>query len=248
MCTNTKNKEFIDLQDSLKTIYKVFGCYKKPPSNLTCLDYGPTKEELEIFHRFELYELPCEFMNNLEFYDETWNSWGNCQEVKYFLPRLFECMVLYWLNTEEHKPCFFNRSINYKLKNLDNWTQEEQKVIRTFSENLFLYFIKQDNLKFIDEVFDLHFSINNELSCCKNVLWTLPKEFKEKVFYAIFNEWLHIDNHKYPTKYFIKQWLGFKKKKQLLLNDVLQDNDLLLELEFLYQEPWDNLILQGITN
>jgi hypothetical protein len=246
MYKKTENKEFVDLQVSLKAVYRMFDCYKKPSANLTCLDYGPTKEESEIFTKFKLYELPCEFMNKLEFYDETWNSWGNCQEVKYFLPRLFECMASYWISKEVHQNCFFNKSINYKLKNLDNWTQTQQKIIIEFSEKLFLCFIKHGNLDFIDEVFDFYFSINDNTVCCKSMLWGLSKEFKEKAFFSIFDEWINVEVYKNPTKYFIRHSLDFEKKKKSLLNEALKDNNLLLELEFLYKEPWDNLILQGI--
>jgi len=58
MHANTKNKEIIDLQTSLQAVYRQFDCYKKPSANLTCLDYGPTQEELEVFTKFKLYELP----------------------------------------------------------------------------------------------------------------------------------------------------------------------------------------------
>jgi hypothetical protein len=120
------------------------------------------------------------------------------------------------------------------------------KIIIEFSEKLFLCFIKHGNLDFIDEVFDFYFSINDNTVCCKSMLWGLSKEFKEKAFFSIFDEWINVEVYKNPTKYFIRHSLDFEKKKKSLLNEALKDNNLLLELEFLYKEPWDNLILQGI--
>jgi hypothetical protein len=73
------------------------------------------------------------------------------------------------------------------------------------------------------------------------------KTIKEKAFCAIFKSWLDVSSHKIPKRYYIKEFLDFKSKKKLLVNNVLKNNDLIINLEFLYDEPWDDLILNGIS-
>jgi|GEM_PF-844856 hypothetical protein len=240
------DKKFSNLQASLKSIYEVFSSYQKPPVDLTCLDYGPNKEEIEIFQKFELPGLPYNFISKLEFYDETWNSWGGCQEVKYFIPRLLEYMCVCWVDGHDRQG-FFNKSINYKLSNLDNWTQKEQDAIKSFSKNLFLCFIQYGDVYFIDEVFDFIFSIKDDIEWYMNTLVGSPGEIKEKIFYGIFNNWLNADMHKNPTRYSINSTLAFQDLKRSLLDGILKNNNLIINLEFLYQEPWDGLILNGIS-
>ncbi len=243
------DKEFIELQSSLQDIYKIFSGYKKPSVNLTCLDYGPTKEEIEVFQKFELQELPYDFISKLEFYDETWGTWGTCEEVKYFIPRVFEYMALHWMNKEGNQYWFFNKSINYKLRRRDNWTQEEQHAIKVFTRSLFLCFINYGNFEFIDEVFDFIFSINDNIDSYLNILENTSDIIKETIFLAIFNNWLNTDVFGNRTKYQIysmKIPLSFMDRKKIFLETILKKYDLILNLEFLYKEPWDYLILNGI--
>ena len=153
MLIDKRSKEFVDLQASLKEVYQIFGGYKKPSVNLTCLDWGPTEEEKEIFERFELHELPYDFISKLEFHDETRGTWGTCEEVKYFIPRVLEYMALHWMNKEGNQYWFFNKSIDYKLRRRDNWIQEEQHAIKVFARNLFLCFIIHGNLQLLQLLF-----------------------------------------------------------------------------------------------
>lgn len=235
---NKTNKELLDLQYSLKNAYKIFGVYKKP-----------FKEDIDAFKFVELCDLPYHVVSKLDFYDDTWNPRGTCKEVKYFFPRVLECLALHWLNKEGKQYCFFNKSIYYKLKTTDNWTEEERQSIRRFSRILFVCFINYGDINFIDEVFDFIFSVEDELDFYVNALEGASVFIKETIYLAIFNNWLSTDAPGNPTNhtiYYMKAALMFMDRKKIFLEDILKKYDLILTLEFLYQEPWDYIILNGI--
>lgn len=229
--------ELQELKNSLNNLYTIFNTYLKP-SNLTCLDHGATQEEILIFNSNNLKDLPCEFIQKLEFYDYTYQSWGNESEVKYLLPRTLECMALLFVNqTDKH----INTSITYKLLNPENWLSEELIIIEEFVKRLFNYYIKYGNLKLINSAFDLFIACHIEPQYMINKI--KEENNREELILSLFQVWIKVDMQNYIIDNYYLTVGGVKEK---LIKNILNDNEFLVQIEFLFMSPWDDLLIKGL--
>ncbi len=79
-------------------------------TKVRCFDYGPTAEELAGITK-DLRNIPTEVIDAMEFYGA---EWGTDNEVKYFLPRILECISEDISRLED--PNYFSL-FKYKLRN-----------------------------------------------------------------------------------------------------------------------------------
>jgi hypothetical protein len=226
------------LKGSLIRLYEVFSIYNKPDT-LTCIDYGATNEEQAIFNANKLKSFPCEFINKLEFYDETWQSWGTKEEVKYFLPRVLECITLRLLDQGE---AYLNISIRYKLLGRKFWSSSEFEAIGVFAKHMFSYYLVHGDLKAIDEAFDLLIACGLDHMIMLGMIKMAAR--KEDVVQAMFKCWIYVES---------KRGLGFDGyylevdgEKEKIITNILADNDFCMQLDFIFKEPWNDLLLKGL--
>lgn len=140
---------------AIENLYQVFKRYNlEDPTNVSCFDYGPTAEEIAGISK-DLREIPSKVVDAMEFYG---TEWGTANEVKYFLPRLLECIAEDINRLDD--PGYFSL-IKYKLqgclstKNLDlpkkedvivgilAYTQEEKICIQKFFNALLQYHLSR---------------------------------------------------------------------------------------------------------
>lgn len=138
---------------AIENLYEVFNRYKiNDFAHVTCFDYGPTAEELATISG-DLRHIPINILDRMEFYADNWDSWGTENEVKYFLPRLLECM--YWDIELLTSPSYFSL-FKYKLKNCfssnEKWSEKEKNCIKFFFDNVLeLHFSKSIEIEFLIE-------------------------------------------------------------------------------------------------
>lgn len=139
---------------AIERLYQVFKIYKiEDLAKVSCFDFGPTEEELAGLSK-GLRNIPINVLDKMEFYAEGWNSWGSENEVKYFLPRLLECIAE---NVEflSYPSCF--SLFKYKLPNCfsainKDWSDVEKNSIKDFFDALLeFHFFKSVEIGYLIE-------------------------------------------------------------------------------------------------
>lgn len=130
------------IKSSLDSVYDSFKQHTlKNCKSIGCFDFGPTDAELEDISK-NLKDIPDEIVGRMEFFDKSWNSWGSKEEIKYFLPRVFE-----YIANDIHRladPGTFS-FFKYKLAKCllpDNqdWNEGEKQAIRNFFSSLLAFY------------------------------------------------------------------------------------------------------------
>lgn len=132
---------YLKMLGSIEELYQYFSSIEKPEF-LTCLDplYEDNEQIESIILSYDIRIIPNNLLKELEFYG---NGWGNLDEVKYFLPRLLECIAIEILNNYKdninNNYYTGNGLLKYKLDKLENWPQEQRNIIFTFFYDMFRF-------------------------------------------------------------------------------------------------------------
>jgi hypothetical protein len=130
---------------AIEQLYLTFKIYKiEDLTSVSCFDYGPDVEELVGISQ-DLPNIPCNIIGRMEFYASGWDSWGKENEVKYFLPRLLECVAQDI--TRLNEPGYFSL-FTYKLSNCfsnfnKDWLEEEKLSLKKFFDALLEYHLSE---------------------------------------------------------------------------------------------------------
>lgn len=133
---------------AIENLYQVFKIYKlEDPAKVSCFDYGPTTEEIAGISK-DLRDIPSKVVDAMEFYG---SEWGTDNEVKYFLPRLLECIAedinrlddpgYFSLFKYKLQGCFSTKNLELSEKDgvvvgIPAYTQEEKNCLQNFFDAL----------------------------------------------------------------------------------------------------------------
>ncbi len=113
------------LKNNIKKLYETFEKYHSGP----IMSGSPLYEDLDKWNK-ELFSKPLEKLNEDDlsrFTGKAMTTWGNVNDYKHFLPRIFELTAE--LKTPYEIWIAFDKLTLAKWK---NWSENEQKVIREF--------------------------------------------------------------------------------------------------------------------
>jgi len=226
-----------NLKNIIDRIYETFEKYRKPDlKNLSCVDFEMTEEDFIHFDQISLNRIQEKEICKLEFYGYGWDEWGTEAEVKYFLPRIFECLAL--KNVSWEGPTIHSL-FKYKLCNLYNWPDDEKIAVLHFLKAWFSIISKENSditeaiqlICYVDQ-------INPYLSEWNKI----DQSLKEKQIANLLESWILDNNsHEYFT---IKS--GIKKDKTLQIMHWILSDDHAMRMKIFQMDKYYSLLIKSM--
>jgi hypothetical protein len=233
-----------ELQADIVNLYAVFSVYPKiSVGPIGCIDYGGTEEEQILFSSTPLKEIPEDYIRRLEFYDPTWDSWGNENEVKYLLPRILECIAI---NPENIEDAGIFSLFKYKMSDLykekgSKWAQNESRVIKDYLFHLFEHVAH--NHTNINLILELLCSVSADMEAYFLIWQKLPTDLKAVQIENWVLEYLDLASFTIKNKGYCDNLHGLEQILSWVTNDEnVLNSKLLSETQLLYGDLWWKLI------
>lgn len=241
--------------DSIENLYKTFSCYTRPSMGIIeCLDYGPSEDEVIAFS-MPLREIPSEYINRLEFYDISWNSWGNEPETKYLLPRVFELYALEVITSKKASQAHaFGLIVRYKMLDLyvdrggfvSKWKQEESASIHRFFVAMFKYLVAHpDAIESYVEYMEYIIIVAADMEEFMRIWEGVSGKLKIAQIRCWLSHFVHPATHVCRLHWGCDASAASRAEANLaaVKDRVLTDENILNDIEFFIQEPWCFLAL-----
>ena len=203
------------LENSVENLYETFEKYHSGPT----MSGSPNYDDLRTWNRL-IFKKPLRELDEDDlsrFTGKAITTWGNANDYKHFLPRIFE------LTAELKTP--YEIWIAFEKLNLaewNNWTENEQKVIHEFMISLWEFIVNNDSEKAEWEFKDYFSSVAHFYPKFSDLLdiWT---ESKSKAGIKHLAEFIVSEQ---TTLFDRKKISGFHDKKENsdeLINWILSD-------------------------
>lgn len=225
------------LQIAVENLYKVFKRPRILQTPIGCIDYVlfgyDIDEEQEYFSSTPLKEISAERIEVLEFYNETWDSWGNEDEVKYFLPRIAECIAqdISLLDNPAPMSLFIYKMADLFKETNSKWSKEETLYLKNYLFKLFELYVASsiDLLPILDVLYPIVDNMEPFLAIWEKA----PKDLKSKQIKIWLEHNVDRDSCSICPSY------GFTSVDQLqpVFDWVTSDKNI-VEMDIFHEDPW----------